>query len=290
MIVKSFITHKVAERFSDCQDRFAVERNAIAVSDGMGETWMQKIWAELLVEKYVNDKDGWSPDHESIKPLCKEWQSRVERLIKCQKEDKRVKENVIYRNERRLIEGDSAGATFAGLRFSGSQWNGIVLGDTCLIEWNGVDAVFHSSQDVEIFDNHPDYFDSSFSRRGKGEPIDVSGTMDDTNSLLLLVSDPFSDFLIRKNKEKCFSEYIQKIEAVENHRDFELLVKDWRDEGMHNDDTTLIFVKYDGDDSLNIVYKEDLRQLIETENASAIDSNTIEDNTVDGKDVESAQE
>ena len=84
---------------------------------------------------------------------------------------------MVYRNERNLAEGRSAGATFVGVRFNGYKWACTVLGDSCLIEWNGTEAKFHTSQDVEAFDSYPDYFDSDASKGGKGTPKDVNGVI-----------------------------------------------------------------------------------------------------------------
>ena len=52
MRIKAFITHKDKERFSDCQDRFRVNKDtkSIALADGMSQSIFQKIWAQLLVD------------------------------------------------------------------------------------------------------------------------------------------------------------------------------------------------------------------------------------------------
>ena len=78
MRIKAFITHKKAELFSDCQDRFRVNEDtkSIAVSDGMSQSWQQKIWANLLANTYTNSKD-WTPNSDSIKPLCSQWREDV---------------------------------------------------------------------------------------------------------------------------------------------------------------------------------------------------------------------
>lgn len=205
MKLKAFITHKRAETFSDCQDRFDVniDTKSIAVSDGMGSTWQQKIWAQLLVDAFTDSTD-WFPTRETIKPLCKSWRNKVIDYIDQLKErprtgiqQKEIKllDALIYRNERGLALGYSAGATFVGIRFEKNLWKGSVLGDSCLIEWDGSIAKFYTSQDVEEFDSYPDYFDSDELKQGKGTPKDISGTLE-KGGYLLLVSDPFSDFCL----------------------------------------------------------------------------------------------
>ena len=266
MKIRGYITHKLKEGYSDCQDRFGInlDTKSIAVSDGMGSTWQQKIWAKLLVDTYTESED-WTPTIDSIKPLCQKWRGKVDDFIQNLK-DTNAPINIIYRSERNLVEGRSAGATFVGIRFNGNVWHGSVLGDSCLIEWNGIEAKFHTSQNVEEFDSYPDYFDSDEKKEGKGIPKAISGQLD-TGSCLFLVSDPFSDFLLEHNKKGDIADYIKKLLDISSHDNFETLVEDWRKAGMHNDDTTLVIVEDDGSDNFSTKEKEidDINVFIEKE-------------------------
>lgn len=265
MNIRAYITHKQAENFSDCQDRFGVnpETRSIAVSDGMGSTWQQKIWAQLLVDTFTKSND-WMPTHNTIKPLCNTWQLMVESFIQHLR-DSNAPDNIIYRNERGLALGYSAGATFVGIRFNGNNWQGSVLGDSCLIEWDGSNAKFHTSQDVEAFDSYPDYFDSDELKQGKGTPKAISGTLD-KGGYLFLVSDPFSDFLFEHYKQGDVAEYMQQLLKLSSHEDFESLVDEWRKVGMHNDDTTLVIVDPDDSDVFSIsALLDDIEKLIDEE-------------------------
>ena len=276
MKLKAFITHKRAETFSDCQDRFDVniDTKSIAVSDGMGSTWQQKIWAQLLVDAFTDSTD-WFPTRETIKPLCKSWRNKVIDYIDQLKErprtgiqQKEIKllDALIYRNERGLALGYSAGATFVGIRFEKNLWKGSVLGDSCLIEWDGSIAKLYTSQDVEEFDSYPDYFDSDELKQGKGTPKDISGTLE-KGGYLLLVSDPFSDFLFEHNKQGDVAMYMQQLLKLSSHDEFEILVDEWRKAGMHDDDTTLVIVEPDDSDDFSIEQDkiDDINKLIEEE-------------------------
>lgn len=267
MVIRAFITHKQAELFTDCQDRFGVnpDTKSIAVSDGMGSTWQQKIWAQLLVETFIGSID-WYPSREAIKPLCKKWRANVSDFIQNLK-DTNAPENMVYRNERNLAEGRSAGATFIGIRFNGNKWDGVVLGDSCLIEWDGIEAKFHTSQDEEAFDSYPDYFDSDESKEGKGAPKSIEGIVSEGKKLLL-VSDPFSDFLLKHKKQGNMVSYIQQLLSLSSHEDFESLVYKWRKEGMHNDDTTLVIAENDNSEILTISHNDNIVEMIEKEKLS----------------------
>lgn len=263
MKIKAFITHKINELFADCQDRFALnsDTKSIAVSDGMGSTWQQKIWAQLLVDEFVKNTE-WQPNIETIKPLCVSWRKRVVDFIENQKLNG-APEHLIFRNERNLLNGISAGATFVGIRFDGQQWYGSVLGDSCLIEWDGNDAKFHTSkelQELDVFDSFPDYFDSNPTKEGRGTPKPIKGGLSE-GKYLLMVSDPFSDFLWEHRKLKEIDEYIKQLLTISSHEDFERLVDDWRQHGMHNDDTTLVIIEYDGSDSIVPIYQDDIESL-----------------------------
>jgi len=282
MVIRAFITHKQAELYADCQDRFGVnpDTKSIAVSDGMGSTWQQKIWAQLLVDTYTDSTD-WYPLNDTIKPLCQTWRAKVADFIQNLKETN-APENMIYRNERNFAEGRSAGATFVGIRFNSNEWNGSVLGDSCLIEWDGNEVKFNTSQDSETFDSYPDYFDSDASKEGKGIPKPMEGVLSE-GEFLLLVSDPFSEFLLEHSKQGDIAKYVQQLLSLASHDDFETLVCEWRKEGMHNDDTTLIIVEWDNSDTLNIAHSDDIAEMIEKENSTAISSQeTVEAESENG--------
>lgn len=267
MVIRAFITHKQAELFADCQDRFGVntDTKSVAVADGMGATWQQKIWAQLLVDTYTDSTD-WCPSNETIKPLCQTWRSKVADFIQSLKETN-APENMIYRNERNFAEGRSAGATFVGIRFNGNEWIGCVLGDSCLIEWDGNDVKFNTSQNSETFDSWPDYFDSDASKAGKGIPKPIDGILAE-GKYLLLVSDPFSEFLLKHSKRGNIAKYVQQLLSLASHDDFEALVDKWRKEGMHNDDTTLVIVEYDKSENFIITHKDNIVEEIEKEKLS----------------------
>lgn len=253
MKIRAFITHKKAEYFKDCQDRFSInaDTKSVAVSDGMSQSYQQKIWAEMLVKSYSESTD-WEPTISSIKEIAPQWNACVRQYIQELKDNK-APQYLVIMNENALASRKSAGATFCGIRFNGNVWQGHVLGDSCLIEIvNNKIQHIYSSQQGEEFDNHPDYFDSNPLSNGKGTPLAISGKIDKSTTVII-VSDPFSDFLNEKMKLGNEEIYIKKLLSVRNHEDFEALVADWRDNyGMHNDDSTLVIIEDDGTDNFNI--------------------------------------
>ena len=266
MDIRAFITHKEAETFSDCQDRFSInsDTKSVAVSDGMSQSFFQKIWAENLVDAFVNNP-RWNLYGEQCNEFLKEqqgkWLEKVLDRIEEQKHDG-TKENIIYRNEKFVAQGKSAGATLLGVRFVGANWHCQVLGDSCLIEIKDGEIVqICTSQEGDEFDNFPDHFDSNPKLSGKGNAKEFKGTLE-TDSVLLLVSDPFSDFLNEQRKKGSVKELVDALLNIGTHEEFEKLVSDWRTiKGMHNDDSTLVVIRYDGNTEFNVGYEDSLKNL-----------------------------
>lgn len=284
MLISAFVTHKKAEHFYDCQDRFSInsDTKSIAVSDGMSQSIFQKYWAEILVNTFVS-KQEWVPNKEAVKELSPIWRNKVEENIKAQKESGNKS---VWRAERSLLDGRSAGATFLGIRFHGLNWEGDVLGDSCLI-WVNDNRIkkIYTSEDVEAFDSYPDFFDSNPQKEGKGSPIQISGSLK-TGDNLLLVSDPLSDFLLKNKGTSEEAVLIDRLLGVNSHQEFEDVVEQWRNKGMHNDDTTLIIVKSDGTEDFTIVKEDDISELINEEKLLAIQNEIQElsDESEIGKD------
>ena len=259
MKVRAFITHKLSEHYADCQDRFCinVDNRTIAVSDGMSQSIFPEYWAELLSEHYALHGHCTEEDR---KELCAKWLCKVngylEEQVNIGKNPWRLKNNIASRI--------GAGATICGVRFeNATNWKGDVLGDSCIIEVNVKDwtARILSSED-KAFDSHPDYYDSFPEKQGVGEIKEFNGTIG-PNDILLLVSDPFSEYFA-KYKDNC-RELIEQILAIEKHDEFCSLVDKWRDNGMHNDDSTLCIVEFDNDINLHTVYKDEIQDLIDTD-------------------------
>ena len=257
MKIRAFISQKAAERISDCQDRFAInaESKIVAVSDGVSQSIFPDYWAQILVN-YYTAKGSLTEDERVL--LCSEWRNWVLKYI----EDEKSRGNNPWRTESNLYEGITAGATLCGVKFNGSDnWTCEVLGDSCLIvvHDNGAKIEILSSQEKE-FDTYPDYLDSGAKKRGRGEFKTYEGEISEGKKLIL-VSDPFSDFFY-ENRENPM-EYVKSLLSINSHEEFLKLVRDWRAVGMHNDDSTVVIVEWDGSAEFNIVHEDNINELIE---------------------------
>lgn len=257
MKIRAFITHKQSEHYSDCQDRYAIneDTHTLAVSDGMSESVFPDIWANLLSQHYANHGHC---TEEELENLRKEWLQNVEEYLKEEREAGRNP----WRLENCINEKKGAGATICGVRFTdASKWECDVLGDSCAIE---VDITGHlplkiyTSED-KAFDSYPDYYDSFPGKRGRGTSKKFSGVIDEKH-FLLVVSDPYAEYFY-KHKEEC-GDWIKKALELSNHQDYCRMVEEWRKHGLHNDDSTLCIIEYDGKIAFDVEYCDDIEFLI----------------------------
>ena len=260
MKIRSFITHKLCEHYADCQDRFSIniDNRIIAVSDGMSQSIFPDYWAELLANQYANE--GHCNEEDRVR-LCSNWLQRVEEY-----RDEQIRHGKNpWKLNNFLSAHKGAGATICGVRFeNATDWKGDVLGDSCIIEVDIENYTINIlSSEEKAFDYYPDYYDSFPEKKGRGIIKSFSGEIC-PNKLLLLVSDPFSEF-IDKNKTDC-KDYIQQILQLCSHSNFCTLVDDWREKGMHNDDSTLCIIEFDNRLEFNIEYQDDISFLIQKEN------------------------
>ena len=262
MVIRAFIYHKRAEKYSDCQDCFGInsQNNRIAVSDGMSQSIFPQWWAKILVDDYL--ENGYIPT--DILPLQVKWQQKL--LAEIQRRDEEAKTNPKrdpWRLKNLLAEKSGAGATLCGLTLVENEWTCECLGDSCVIAINHDYTLNIYTSQVGEFGNHPDYFDSF--RTGRGKPI--CKTVNRDVKALLLVTDPFSElFQLHENNPDFIKSRFDELQSLTNHESFTVLVEQWRDEfGMHNDDSTLVLITDCSDNNVEIAYADDLRQLCQDE-------------------------
>lgn len=260
MKVRAFITHKLKEHYSECQDRFAIniDRRSVAVSDGMSQSIFPDYWADVLSRFYADN--GHCTDEDRI-ILCQEWKTKVDQYLDREKQEGRNP----WRLQNSLASFNGAGATICGVTFDKTNhWTGHVLGDSCIIEIDTSNSdqpkvvKVHTSE-KKPFDSYPDYYESFPNKPGRGNIESFEGSLTGSN-VLLLVSDPFSEFLA-KNADS--SVWLKRILDLSSHEEFCSLVDDWRNEGLHNDDSTLCIIEYDSKGALSITHEDKISELIE---------------------------
>ena len=87
----------------------------------------------------------------------------------------------------------------------------------------------------------------------------IHGTVEN-GTKLLLVTDALADFLYSMIGRE--SDYVHRLLQIESHGTFCSLIDEWRElENLHNDDTTLAIIEYDGSASMDIIIWDDFTEL-----------------------------
>ena len=255
MRIRAFITHKLCEDYSSCQDYYNIDidNRCICLCDGMSQSIFPDYWAQIVSKHFVKNFDL---TEESRLVLCSEWRSRVEKYIQSEI----VKGENPWRIQSNLEEGYSAGCTICSLKVSKhNDWEGKVLGDSCIIvfhkENNTIEIL---SSEEKAFDSYPDFVDSNPKNLGRGQIKTFEGILNES-TCILLVSDPFSEFLRLHSNDA--EKYLYQICALDSHEKFLSLVQEWRNIGMHNDDSSLVIIEFDNNSEININHFDSLEEL-----------------------------
>ena len=276
MIAKAFIHHKRAEKYSDCQDCFGIntQNNRIAVSDGMSQSIFPQWWAKILVDEYL--EKGALPHHpQDMLPLQQKWQQMLYAEIQEREKEARTdpRRNP-WRLKNLLAERSGAGATLCGLTLGNHEWTCECLGDSCVITINHDYGLNIYTSQVGEFSDHPDYFDSF--GKGRGKPIKITVNRD--VKAVLMVSDPFAElFQLNQNNRDFIKSRFDELQTLTTHESFTEMVERWRDDfGMHNDDSTLVFIEDVGNPGLTVQHGDDLENLCAAESSMKIMRNSAE--------------
>ncbi len=270
MKIRAFITHKLKENYSECQDRFCInsDSHTIAVSDGMSQSVFPDYWAEILSSFYA--KNGHCTD-EDRKKLCNVWLNKVVGFISTEIHNGKNP----WRLQNCIEAQNGAGATLCGVKFFDAEnWAGHVLGDSSIIEVDITrkEPINILSSESKTFDSYPDYYESFPNKVGRGQIKEFSGKLS-KGHCLLLVSDPFSEFL-SNHKGNC-SQWLSRILELKGHEEYCSLVDDWRQEGLHNDDSTLCIIEPDGSVDFNIEQEDDIYSLMQSESTTEVSNKSL---------------
>jgi len=254
--IKGFIYHKEAETFEDCFDRYGVNpaTNKFCVSDGVSKSFFPGLWAEILVDSFLKTNGRVDIDSKNtIKSLQDDWQRKIIEIVN------RPGQKYYVKNF--FAQGRSAAATFVGLNFfkedSKYKWESFALGDSFLffvpghsrnISKNFSNVVSLSSKKDFEFDNFPDYFDSRESV-GRGKIRQIKHDLEE--GIFYLMTDALSEWFI-DNKQNA----VDEIESWKSQDIYEKRIAELRKQGLQNDDSAILVIKVDDDNSESLNYSD----------------------------------
>lgn len=231
--IKGFITSKKSELFSDCADNYAISKkhNKFAISDGVSKSFFPKIWSDILVNNYVDQKN-WN-EEEFIIESQKEWQSKIDEIVN-QPETKWFTKSQYNRK-------DPALATFVGLQFieSKRKWIAQAWGDSFLFfipkGLNYIKIQLSSKSNPIVFDNFPDYL-SSIGNSHKGEKKLIEGEKMEEGTFYLMTDALAEWFLLNEGQAK------QKLDNIQTQEQFLATIEDERNTNRLNDDDSAVLI------------------------------------------------
>ncbi|MBK8807206.1 MAG: hypothetical protein IPO21_11405 [Bacteroidales bacterium] len=264
--IRGYITHKEAEKYSDCADRYAANtsNNHFAIADGVSKSFFPDYWADILVNEFVT--------HDLDKELSIEncqivWLNKVA--------DKVNAPDVKWYTKNAFIRQEPGLATFVGLRIEGGKWFASALGDSFLFFVpNGVKGfdewIKLSSKPLPIvFDSFPDYYSSRNKQHGEIKRIEhslVEGTF-------YLMTDALSEWVFDK-QNKAIEEINEK---WHNQEEFERSITELRLLNvLNNDDSAILIISVENDGENNLTYGDveiqNLMELVEKEKDSEVET------------------
>lgn len=248
--IKGYITSKESELFYDCADRYAYNKsqNKFAISDGVSKSFFPKIWAHILVNKWVDSREF--DEAQYILDCQKDWLKQVTEIVN-KADAKWFTKNAFNRKEPGL-------ATFVGLRFYKKKkewfWKADALGDSFLFfvpkkikDFTKECIVLSSKLEPIVFDNFPDYL-NSLGNNHKGEKQLKENPL--TSGTFYLMTDALAEWFLNEKDNA-----VSKISVWENQKDFERFVDEERhNKKLGNDDTAILTIKIDEDKKEQLTY------------------------------------
>jgi len=256
--LKGFITHKEAEKYSDCADNYSycTTNHRFAISDGVTKSFFPTIWSRILVDKFVALQGATDL---SIEECQLEWLQQVSKIVATIPE-----ENFWVHNAFHLRK--SGYATLITLRFDKKMWYAKALGDSFLFfvpkgKTNFKDWIYLSSRYIStkpepiVFDSYPDYYSSREEKSGIEK--EINGKLE--AGKFYLMTDALSEWLINEKENA-----IKEIETWTNQDVFEQRITELRNKGLlNNDDSSILIIDVENDGKHELTYKSVSEQKID---------------------------
>jgi hypothetical protein len=260
--IKAYIVPKESELFYDCADRYAYDKsqNKFAISDGVTKSFFPKIWADILVNKWVSSKEF--DETQFITDCQKDWLNQVTEIVK--KPDAKFFTKNAFNSKKPGL------ATFIGLRFYRKKkewfWKAHALGDSFLFfvpkkikNFSKECIVLSSKKEPIHFDNFPDYL-SSLGDNHKGDKQYKENPI--TSGTFYLMTDALAEWFLNEKDNA-----ISKIAIWQNQKDFERFVDEERqNKKLGNDDSAILIIRIEAKrkETANYIFEDvsDIHELI----------------------------
>lgn len=233
---RPFTAAKRGNTLAENKDRHArnTRKRCFAIADGATESSRAGEWAQLLVEKFVQEPvqqvEHWS---DWLLPLQKQWRLQTANSTSS------------WFAEVKSQEGAFATLLGIEMRTRSHQWQAVAVGDSCLFQIR--DGRLHRAfpiEQAEQFDNRPDLIGShtppaEIRERGKERRITGDWQHGD---YFLLMTDALAEWFLRSCRGCELAETLAQIVLWKNDQEFNDWVEHLRDtRELRNDDVTLLY-------------------------------------------------
>ncbi len=258
--IKSFFDHKRGVDYWDGADRLAMnlERGRFAVADGVSQSFLPNLWAEILCNSFVNSDADAEEDwigHYSENQLavdCQLWRERSEDTLRNANEEE------AFLLQLSKDEYKFAGSTLVGIVIRDHSVFYNVLGDSCLFVFDKETRSLTSYSTINEqvgFTTAPDYLLSGGKVVGQWR----HGSIPLKPGILFLLTDALSEWFTKEYAEN--PTLVEQLWALDSHKVFMELVEDAREtDAMKDDDVALMMLKVE--DEYDVLYCDTMESLI----------------------------
>lgn len=243
MRINSFITHKRGASVNSIQDSIAidVEKGRFALSDGVSDSVLPEIWADILTHAYISIDNI---RHFPPEGLQQVFLSQKDTYVSTLDREQRYIQKLIEKHFQ------TGAATFVGIELHDDVLSWQVIGDSCLFIMPHQEPLqcicsnpSHFDEEGHLiieFNNFPNQIHSDGSMYGEW----ITGSRQFTKGYILMMSDAMSAWFV--NQFNKGNSPLDQLNAIRNNEEFERFVEEqYQLKALESDDESVIIISLD---------------------------------------------
>lgn len=232
MKIKVFQIHKRSSYvFKDIQDKYAIQNNIYAISDGATQGFMSQIWAEQLVNDFVSKPEfNITELIHHLEKLARNFNNREFKL------DANPAIKAIQ--ERKKQEG--ASATFMGVKIGENNLKYISSGDVCGVVKKKDQLQFFPFQSVDVLNKDKGFLGTLKLSQGEvaEEQFRTGNIAVFGGDIVILMTDAIAKLVLKKQS------ILDEILSLESLDSFKLFIINlWETKQLEEDDITIMCIE-----------------------------------------------
>lgn len=242
--ISSFCTHKRGETDSDIQDYIGInnEKQRFALSDGVTNSVLPQLWAQLLVEDYLNVESADDFPSPNLPSIFLEKKNNAKEFMT---------EDQLFMLDLAEEEFVTSAATFAGISIGDDILSWKVIGDSCifiLFENGEIKCISSNKNSIGengiiqmVFNNHPDVLRSDGTIKGKW----ISESIGIEPAWIVIMSDRMSEWFVSQYNQE--HDPVNLLRSIRDDDHFENFVdNEYKAQRLKSDDESVILIHIAG--------------------------------------------